>query len=244
MPQTFPCPNPVCTQLINAEAVQGAASLTCPACGTKLDFRPRTAAPRNAPARAATPKPPLSAPKTVPPPTKPVAATPTKPAAKPPVAAPIRPAKPAVPLASAVKSARPAPPPLPAKPVTAAKPPLAAPVVPMATPITASPAAAPNLAFSSQPDMVLTSRRQRRSLPGWLVAALLVIPVFGGLCAVIFGFTQNWFKYGPSEDQPNEEKHGLTQQGNFRITPPGKPWQQDKALQLSIFFFNDTATTE
>ena len=39
MPQGFACPNPACTHTFPPEAVRGAASLTCPRCGTVFRFR-------------------------------------------------------------------------------------------------------------------------------------------------------------------------------------------------------------
>src|SRR5436309_3351439 len=38
MPETFPCPNPVCTQVFSPEDVRGVSSLTCPKCGTVFNF--------------------------------------------------------------------------------------------------------------------------------------------------------------------------------------------------------------
>jgi hypothetical protein len=48
MPRRLPCPNPACTQVFDPEAVAGAASLVCPRCGTRFQFR--AAAPAARPA--------------------------------------------------------------------------------------------------------------------------------------------------------------------------------------------------
>ena len=40
MPPTFPCPNPVCTQVFNADAVQGASSLVLPALRDQIRVPP------------------------------------------------------------------------------------------------------------------------------------------------------------------------------------------------------------
>ncbi len=62
MPANFPCPNPVCTEVFDAEAVKGASRLKCPRCGTQFEFRRPAAAapakPRTAIPKAEAPKPP------------------------------------------------------------------------------------------------------------------------------------------------------------------------------------------
>lgn len=42
MPRRLPCPNPTCSQEFDPEAVAGAASLVCPSCGTRFQFRAAT----------------------------------------------------------------------------------------------------------------------------------------------------------------------------------------------------------
>ncbi len=135
MPSTLPCPNPVCTHVFNAEAVRGAASVVCPRCGTKLEFRAPAARTSALPPKAAPPKRP-AAPK----------AAPAKPVA-PPLAKPVPP-----PLARPIK-----PPPPPAAPP-------AAPAVPLATPVTAAPAPSA-LAFDSKSDMVLAPGAAAEDFP-------------------------------------------------------------------------------
>ena len=235
MPPTFPCPNPVCTQVFNADAVQGASSLVCPRCGTKFEFRSQT--PAKAPAvqpKAAAPKPPAA-------PTKP-AAPPAKPAAKPPLPTARVAAPPPVPMAKPVAAAaRVAPPPLPAKPAAAPPPlptvPLAAPAVPMAMPLAGGPAASSALAFNSTPDVVLAPRR-RRSLPGWLVATLIIVLVFGGMAAFVIYFIylgySPWNNATPGTVLTEEQTKGFIQQGNFSINPPLAPWKQDAGLQVQM----------
>jgi hypothetical protein len=56
MANGFPCPNPTCQHVFSPEAVKGAASLTCPRCGSIFQFRPRAVGP-TAPAPRPQPKP-------------------------------------------------------------------------------------------------------------------------------------------------------------------------------------------
>ena len=216
MPSTLPCPNPVCTHLFNADAVKGAASVVCPRCGTKLEFRRAPASPPARPpappAKKAAPKPPAAAPKA------PAAVAP--PAKRPPPVAPPPAAKPAAP--SPPIAAAPAGPPVAQV--------VAAPAVPLATPVTAAAAAAPGLVFNSQPDMLLTAPRRRRGLPGWLIALFLVVGVFGGMAALIVGamlLPRGWHSPGEESSGLAEEQRAFAQQGNFRLEPPGKPWERD-----------------
>jgi hypothetical protein len=73
MPNSFPCPNPTCTQVFSPQEVRGVASLTCPKCGHVFRFAPGAApppppAPRPAPKRApAPPAPPVPVARPVPP---------------------------------------------------------------------------------------------------------------------------------------------------------------------------------
>lgn len=99
MSKGLPCPNPICNHLFAPTAVQGAAALKCPSCGTVYQFR-QGGAP--APAKA----PPAARP-----------AAPTAPPPAPPVARPVAPPPPPVPPPAVV------PPPVPPP-----SPPLAAPV--------------------------------------------------------------------------------------------------------------------
>ena len=69
MPKAFSCPNPTCAYTFPADAVQGAASLSCPACGTVYRFRQAAPTPRP----TAKPLPP------VPPPVAPPVAAPVMP---------------------------------------------------------------------------------------------------------------------------------------------------------------------
>ena len=231
MPPTFPCPNPVCTQVFSADAVQGASSLVCPRCGTKFEFRPLAPAPVPAAPKAAPQRPPGQTPR--------VAASPAKPASRPAGPAPARASAHAppplpVPIARPVAGAvRVAPPPLPPKPA-APPPPLAAPVAPMAAPL----AAAPTLAFGSPSDVLLKAPRRRRGLPGWLTAAPLVVPVFGAVAGLVLwatyaGFSL-WSLPTPGTALSDAQAKGFIQQGNFRINPPGPPWKQDTALQVQM----------
>ncbi len=235
MPPTFPCPNPVCTQVFSADAVQGASSLVCPRCGTKFEFRPLAPAPVPAAPKAAPQRPPGQTPR--------VAASPAKPASRPAGPAPARASAHAppplpVPIARPVAGAvRVAPPPLPPKPA-APPPPLAAPVAPMAAPLAGAPAAAPTLAFGSPSDVLLKAPRRRRGLPGWLTAALIVVPVFGAVAGLVLwatyaGFSL-WSLPTPGTALSDAQAKGFIQQGNFRINPPGPPWKQDTALQVQM----------
>ncbi|HVS36256.1 MAG TPA: hypothetical protein VMS17_11865 [Gemmataceae bacterium] len=217
MPSTLPCPNPICTHMFDAAAVRGAASVVCPRCGTKLEFR--------APAPAARPP---KAPASKPRPAPPKAAVPAKPAA------PARPAAkpaakpPALPIAKPV-AAPPAQPPPPVAPDVA-------PVIRLATPVTAVEAAPPpGLAFASQSDVVLRPPKRRRALPGWLIALFLVVGVFGGMAALLFAawmLPRGWRSPGDDSSGQNEERRALAQQGNFRIDPAGKPWERDPKARL------------
>ncbi len=202
MPPTLPCPNPVCTYVFNADAVMGAASVVCPRCGTKLEFRAPPPARPPAPTAKASPS-------RAPPPPK--AAAKAKPAKQ------VRPVSPL----------KPAAPPL-------AVPVVAAPVVPMATPVKAEPPA--GLVFNSQPDMLLRPPERRRGLPGWLIALFLVVGVFGGMAALIFGAIVASNNWGAHNQNPSglsgEEKKAFAQQGNFRLDPPAKPWERDARARL------------
>jgi hypothetical protein len=82
MPQGFACPNPACTHTFPPEAVQGAASLKCPRCGSVFRFR------ASAPAAPA-PRRPVGPPTPAPPTRKPMSAKASTPAAPRLVAAPI-----------------------------------------------------------------------------------------------------------------------------------------------------------
>ena len=79
--------------------------------------------------------------------------------------------------------------------------------------------------------MVLTPRR-RRGLPGWLIALFLVVGVFGGMAALIVGAALNgnrwWTHSGDDSSGLGAEEKSFAQQGNFRMDPPGKPWERDK----------------
>ena len=235
MPPTFPCPNPVCTQVFNADAVQGASSLVCPRCGTKFEFRPQAPAKSLGP-KAVTPRPPGPPPRVAAPPAKPVA----RPAGPAPAKSPAAPPSP-VPLARPVAgTARVAPPPLPPKPAATPPPPppVASPVVPMALPLAESHSASATLVFGSTPDVLLKTPRRRRGLPGWLVATLIVVPVFGGVAGLFLWATHAgytfWNTPSPGNALSDEQTKGFVQQGNFHINPPGSPWKQDTALQVQM----------
>src|SRR5207245_218009 len=97
--------------------------------------------------------------------------------------------------------------------------------------------AAPSaLAFNSKPDMLLTPPRRRGGrLPGWLIAVLLVGGVFGGMAALLLVYIV--YIAGPTpagQGLTPEDRQTFIQNGNFRITPPGKPWRQDTALQSAM----------
>jgi hypothetical protein len=204
MSSTFPCPNPVCTQVFEAEAVKGASRLVCPRCGTKFELRPRPAAPA---------KPSTALPRTTPK----VSGTPASPSAAP------------SPRRSAL--VRPTTMPAPTKP--AALPPSPPPAVPpavlMAAPVAAETAPA-SLSFDSDSAVVHRRPRRRGGLPGWLSAAILIVLVFGGASLLVVGAifnAYNWFV------PPNSQATVSSQQGNFSIVPP-KSWRQDTALQAAM----------
>jgi hypothetical protein len=219
MPSTFHCPNPVCTQVFDAEAVKGASRLVCPRCGTKFDFRPRGAAPAK--------------PSTVPPKT-----APPKPAS-----GPLKAAAPAAPSPRRSALARPTSAPAPTKPAAVqpnpapVTPKIAAPIIPMAAPVFAEEVAQSSLSFDSEPEVVLKKPRRRGGLPGWLAAAILLVLVFGGASLLVVGAIRNaptWFAPPGSSDLAPEQAAAFVQQGNFSIVPPTKPWQQDTALQAAM----------
>jgi hypothetical protein len=134
MSQNLPCPNPVCSHIFTAAAIQQAsgAALKCPQCGNAFSFRPAQAAP--AAKAAAAPVANAPAPKPIAPPAARAKATPPPPTSKN-IAPPVVKA----PLAKAV----PAPPSQPL-PVAKAKPVLAAPIANGTPP--AAPAASPMMA--------------------------------------------------------------------------------------------------
>ena len=115
-----------------------------------------------------------------------------------PVARPVPPKPPAAPPKAAAPAASPARrTPAAARPAGRAPAPLpvAAPAIPLATPVTAAPAPSA-LAFGSKSDVVLAPLRRRRGLPGWLIALLLVVGVFGGVAVLVFGAILNGSSWG------------------------------------------------
>jgi hypothetical protein len=107
----------------------------------------------------------------------------------------------------------------------------------MAKPVTDAPPASSALAFNSKPDVLLTPPRRRRGLPGWLIATLLVVLVFGGTAALVLGAIINGVHWGSAADAGGltpQDRQAFIHNGNFRITPPGKPWRQDTTLQSAM----------
>ena len=216
MPSTFPCPNPACTQVFDAEAVKGASRLVCPRCGTQFEFRPRAAAP--AKPRTALPKP----------------VAPASPKGS---------GQPVGPEPRRAGLARPTTLPAPANAVpvpprsAAAAPIAAAPIIPMAAPVAAEEGIQSSLDFDSAPDAVLRTPRRRGGLPGWLSTAILVVLVFGGAGLLVIGAifnARNWFTPAGSSSLSPEQAAAFIKQANFSIVPPARAWQQDTALQAAM----------
>jgi hypothetical protein len=158
MPNGFPCPNPVCTQVFPADAVKGAAALTCPRCGTVYQFR--TAPPLASPA----------APRPAPPPPPP----PSKPAGRTPPAA----SKPAIPVAKAV--------PAPRAPVAPLAP--VAPVAPLAPEVSPdSPAlqleSSPHRLVSTRHK---DKRSRRGGWRRWIVPVVILLLVGGAAVGLVY----------------------------------------------------------
>ena len=102
--------------------------------------------------------------------------------------------------------------------------------------MTAVPAPPSALAFGSKSDVVLAPLRRRRGLPGWLIALLLVVGVFGGVAVLVFGAILNgssWGSHNSAGDASGpsaDEYKAVGQKGNFRFTPPSAPWQEGRTL--------------
>ena len=95
--------------------------------------------------------------------------------------------------------------------------------------------ASTTLAFGSPSDVLLKTPRRRRGLPGWLTAALIVVPVFGAVAGLILWATYAGYVLWNNPDSVTDPQNkGFIQQGNFRINPPGSPWKQDTALQVQM----------
>jgi hypothetical protein len=208
------------------EAVKGAESLKCPQCGSIFNFRGSESkvptapiALAAAPAGAGLPSPALPSKARVavqptPPKSIPKTAGATTPVSTTPNAAPSR----AAPVARAVPAAAPLP----------SEPPLARPVQPQTTQSSDMPGPLADLSFDDAAPSGTLRRRggKRRRWPA-LIAGLIVMAVLavtcGGVVAVAF-----WL-VGQSDDFA-----ATAAEGNFAFIRPGKPWVQDKEVQLKL----------
>src|SRR5260370_36015356 len=57
MPYGFPCPNPACPHVFQADSVRRSSALTCPSCGHVFHFRQKSNSPRQSPGSEGSPKP-------------------------------------------------------------------------------------------------------------------------------------------------------------------------------------------
>lgn len=218
MSQAFPCPNPTCTHIFIADAIQGSAQLVCPRCRTVFQFQP-TAAPPPVPSRPAPS--PSALPETV--------LMPVPPAASPARVPPPRPAqppsKPKQPPGPVAKAPRPAAPPPLAQPV--------APPVPLAAPVNpAGPPSGSAFVFGSSPDLDDgasprkggSRRRRRRRFP-------IVPAIVGIVCVSLAVWGIGWMRYYMNKpDVVNED--AFAEQGNFRFKmPTDGAWKRDGELE-------------
>ena len=197
----YPCPNPTCHHQFSAPSIQGAPAVTCPKCGTVLQFRARSVAQPQPTAQPAPPQP------TPAPPVPKRVAKPRKAAAanRPPAAKPV-----------------PVPAPRAAAPVPAAIP-TAAPVQPRSDSMWRF-GTKPNETVDAPPRRLVGGRLS------WLARIPLILVVMGMIGALgYFGYWM-LFVYQPSatEPAPNDKAQNLISPDfepfNYVFQRPPQPW--------------------